>query len=140
MNKGIFHSKQVKAMTTTLVALSLLMLALPCNCMAIENPKPAKKEHPCHSSSDTPDSDTQQHNNCCCNGNDCPLLSEVDLISWKNQVLESDTKIVSVSNIFAYFVGEWLSKDEHIRGSPLTHDFFSYSSKTLLIIFQRWLI
>ena len=143
--KRIFYKRQVKTVMATIVTLSLIVLALPCNCMAMENPTPIEKEHPCHSSSDSesPDtqgSDTQEHNNCCCDNGDCTLLSEVGVVSLKAHTIEPEKNNFDLAYSFARFFDQWLLEGDAIRGSPPTHHLFSYSSKVLLTFLQRWLI
>ena len=140
MRARIFYSRKSKGMMAIIATLSLLALALPCNCMAIENPEPVKNEHPCHSSSDSPSNDTQEHDNCCCDGDDCSLLSEVGVVGLIAHSAESENKSFDISYGAAAFSGQRLVKAGAIRGSPPTDDVFTIHSKTFLALLQRWLI
>ena len=140
MRSRVFHSRESKKMMAMIVTLSLLVLALPCNCMAMEDPKPVEKEHPCHSSSDSSSNDTGEHDNCCCDGGDYTLLSEVGLSSLKTSTVEPENKTWHIAYSLTAFLDLRVFDAGAIRGSPPTDDVFTLPSKTFLAFLQRWLI
>ena len=140
MSKRIFYSKQVKTVMALVVTMSLLVLALPCNCMAMENPKPVEKQPPCHSSSDQSNTDSPEHKNCCCDGSDYSLVSEVGVTTLKTTEVTPEESTFYITYVFARFLNQWFASSDSIRGSPPTHDILTISSSTFLALFQRWLI
>ena len=60
------NRKYVRRVFSFVACLSILALALPCNCMAEQQDDPVQSEHPCHSSNKTTDQGEHNDGNCCC--------------------------------------------------------------------------
>ena len=133
------NRKQINRAFSFIACLSILALALPCNCMADIPVEPIKSEHPCHSS-DT-DSDQEKHSdgNCCCSDTLnllTPSLS-AEAIGAKNFSVQKQPLATSHSSLNP--VENW-TQFKLIRGSPPTTDEIFLSTSTFLAVIQRWLI
>lgn len=140
MLRRVFNIPTIKTIFSVFMVLSMLALALPCNCMAEAKPKAPKNEHPCHSSpEETPDN--SHDGNCCCTvGSYSYLESEAKTLSSKNKT--SVKPKISNVNYFVQSVLSYLFKDPTLTsgGPPGFLSSVPSSSKTISILFQRWLI
>lgn len=142
MSSKFFQKDTLKRLATSFIALSILALALPCNCMAVDESQPVENEHPCHSTSDQSNkSEDQQHNNCCCEDSGCSVfISDASSVLYK-----ADGNISSKNTPFRTVLSSSLFNQQVntialIRGSPPTTRSIYPSSKTFQAFLQRWLI
>lgn len=145
MEYRIFYNNKVKVVMASIVTLSILFLALPCNCMALEDSRPTEKEHPCHYTSDSENNDSHNsnphgHENCCCNSANFSFVSETGTISTKVKIVNFEKNTFYFPNRISSFVDQWVLLIDLIRGSPPNEDSFTSSIKTFLSLIQRWLI
>ena len=142
MIRKVLNRANAKRVISFIACLSILALALPCNCMADVPTEPVKSEHPCHSShSDHSDTDKRSHNNgnCCCSDSLNLLTPNIaaEAIGASSYSLQKQWigLFYSLSNPFE----NW-NQLELIRGSPPTSIKLVTPLSTFLAVIQRWLI